>query len=62
MINNYSRAVSVYHMHILILLSVDEILLPTYVNWFTNLRGLTLEMKMAPSCLKHMNSVLSVFM
>ena len=36
-------------------LSVDKILLPRYLNWSTNFRGL----EMAPSCLKHMNSVLS---
>ena len=42
---------------ILISLSVDRILLPTYVNW----RGLSFNMEMAAAWLKHMNSVLSEF-
>ena len=42
-------------------LSVDEILLPRCTNWFTNFRGLPINEKLAPSCLNHMNSVLSEF-
>ena len=38
----------------------DEILLPKYVNWSTNFWGLLLSVEMAPSCLKHMNSVLKI--
>ena len=34
-------------------LSVDEILLQTYVRWSTNFRGLPLKEEIAPSCLKH---------
>ena len=40
-------------------LSVDEILLLRYMNWFTNFRGLPLKVEMAPR-LKHMNSWLLV--
>ena len=40
-------------------LSVDEILLPRYVNWSTNFRGLLLKVEMF-LCLKDMN-VLSAF-
>ena len=42
--------------------SVDEMLLPRYVNWSTNFRGLLHRVEMASSCLKHMNSVLFTFM
>ena len=41
-------------------LSVDEMLLPRYVNWSTNFRGSSLKVEVVPYCLKHMysNSVL----
>ena len=39
-------------------LSLDEMLLPRYVNWSTNSKGMPLRVEMAPSCLKHTNSVL----
>ena len=38
-------------------LSVDDILLPRYVNWFTDFRGLPLRLEIAPFCLKYMKSV-----
>ena len=38
--------------HILTSLSIDEILLPRYVNMCTIFRGLPLKVKMAPYCLK----------
>ena len=40
-------------MYMLTLLSVDEILLLRYMNWFTNLRSLPFNEEMAPSGLKH---------
>ena len=46
-INNLSIEVCVFTRHMLTLLSVDEILLPRYVNWFTNFRGLPLKVEMA---------------
>ena len=48
MINNLSIAVHAFTMHILILLSVDEILLPRYMNWSTDFRDLPLNMVMVP--------------
>ena len=39
MISNLSIAVHTFPMHMLASLSVDEILLPKYVNWSTNFRG-----------------------
>ena len=47
-----------FAMCMLILLSVDEILLPKYGNLSTYSRGLPLKVEMAPSCLKHMGYVL----
>ena len=41
MINNLMIAVYAFARYLLTLLSVDEILLPKYVNLFTNLRGQT---------------------
>ena len=61
MIDNQSIAVHVSTMHMLISLSVDVIMLPRYVNKSTNFRGWPFNVKMVPSYLKHMNSVLSVF-
>ena len=40
------------------MLLVNEILLPKYMNWSFNFRVLSFNEKMAPSWLKHMNSVL----
>ena len=42
-------------------LAVDEKLLPRYVNWSTNFRGLPLKVGMASFCLKYRN-VFLVFM
>ena len=38
-------------------LSVDEILLLRELILFSNVRGLPFKVEVAPSCLKHMNSV-----
>ena len=54
MINNLSIAFHTFARRILILFSVDEILLPRYVNWATTFRGLPLRAEMVPFCLKHM--------
>ena len=43
MINNLSIVVYAFPMHMLTLLSVDEIWLLRYVNWSTNFRGLALK-------------------
>ena len=51
MIDNLSIAVHPFPMRILTSLSIDEILLPRYVNWSTNIRCLALKVEMAPSCL-----------
>ena len=45
MINYQLIAVHAFSMCMLTSLSVDEILLPRYVNWFTNFRGLPCESK-----------------
>ena len=50
-----------FSMRMLTSLSVDEILLPRYVNWSINFKGLPFKEEMAPSYLKHMNSVLFRF-
>ena len=42
--------------------SVDEILLPRYMNWSTNFKGLPFNEEMALSWLKRMNSILYEFM
>ena len=59
MIDNLSIAVYEYNIarNMLSSISVDEILLPTYMDVSTNFRGLSLRVEMA-SRLKHMNSVL----
>ena len=54
-------AVHTFAEHMLTSLSVDEILLPKYVNLSTNFRDLPLKVEMAPSYFKHMNSVLFAF-
>ena len=62
MINNLLNAVHAFANRILKSLSVDETLLPKYMNWSINFTGLPLKVEMAPSTLKHMNSVLNEFM
>ena len=61
-IDNLSIAVHIFARHILSSLLVDEILLPMYVNLSTNFRGLPLCVEMDTSGLKHMYSILFVFM
>ena len=58
-----SRSIAVRNslVHMLLLLSVNEILLLGYVKWSTNFRGLSFNMEIGLTCLKHMNSVLSEF-
>ena len=58
-----NRLIAIHALPIckLISLSVDEILLPRYVNWSANFRGLPFNKKIASTWLKHMNSVLSLF-
>ena len=51
-VDNLSVAVHTLPMCILIRLSVDEILLPRYVNWSTNFRGLPFHEEMTSSRLK----------
>ena len=46
-------AIHALPMRMLISLSVDEILLPRYMNWFINFRGLPFNKKMTLSCLRH---------
>ena len=41
-------------------LSVDEILLPRYVNFSTNIRSMPVRVEMAPSRLKDMDTFISV--
>ena len=62
MINNLSIVVHTFARHMLTSLSVDEILLPRYVNLSSNFRGLLLKVEMAPCHLKHTNSLLFAFM
>ena len=62
MIDNLLIAFHAFARNMFTLLSVDEILLPRYVNLSTNFRGLPLRKEMAPSRLKQLNSVLFVFM
>ena len=61
MIDNLSIAVHAFVWCILTSLSVNEILLPRYVNWSTSFRGFPLKVEIASSCLKHINSVLFTF-
>ena len=62
MINNLSIAAHAFSSRILSF-SVDETLLPRYVNLFTNFREPPFSVKISPFffCLKHMYSVLSAF-
>ena len=55
MVDNLSIAVHVCLMHMLTLVSVDEIWLPRYVKWSTNFKGLPFNVEVALSCLKHTN-------
>ena len=57
-VNNLSIAVHAFPVHKLTSLSVDEILLPRYVNWSTYFKGLLFYVVMGLSWLKHLNSVL----
>ena len=59
-IDNSSQVVHIFLLCILTLLSVDEILLLRYANWFINFRGFLFKVEKAPSRLKHMNSVFIV--
>ena len=52
-LDNLSVEVHAFPMRMLISFSVDEILQLRYVNWFTNFRGLPLEVEKAPPYLKH---------
>ena len=61
MIDNLLIAIHIFTWHMLTSLSVDEILLPSNVNFCFNFKYPLLKRKMAPSCLKHMNFVLIAF-
>ena len=61
MIKSLLIAVHVFARHILISLSVDEMLLPRYVNLTTDFREPPFREEMAPSGLKLMYSVWSTF-
>ena len=58
--DNLSIADHAFPMGILTALSVDKILLPRYVNESTNFKALSFSVNLSPSCLKNMDSVLSV--
>ena len=61
MIDNQLKAFHTFIKDMLTPISVDEMLLPRYVNWSTNFRDLPLYLQMASSCLKHIHSVLLLF-
>ena len=61
MVDNLSIALHALPKYMLTSLSVDEILLPKYINWSTNFRRLTFNDETVPSWLKHINWILSVF-
>ena len=61
MIDRVLIALPAFAMSILISLSVDETLLPRYVNLSTNFRKPPFEVEMSPSWLKHIQSVLFAF-
>ena len=42
-----------FSWHTLISLSVHEMLFPKYESWFTDFRGLSFRVEIAPFCLKH---------
>ena len=60
-IDSLSIAVHTFVRRILISLSVNETLLPRYMNLSTNFREPSFRVEMAPSWLKHVYSVLSAF-
>ena len=62
MVINLSLAIHTLPMHILTSLSADEILWSRYTNSSTYFRGLLISKEMAPSFLKHLNSIWSEFM
>ena len=62
MIDNLSTAVHTFARCILTSLSVDEIMLPRYVNSTTNFKGSSHQKEKTASCFKHTNSPLFVFM
>ena len=53
MVDHLSIAVYVFPIRMLISFSVDEMLLSMYVKWPINFRVLSINVLMAPSCLKH---------
>ena len=53
MINSPSVAILTFTRCILMSLSVDETLLPRYVNLSTNFGGMSFRVETPPSCLKH---------
>ena len=61
MINNLSIAVHASASCLLMSFSVDEMLLPRYVNLSINFKEPSFRVKMSPFLLKHMYSVLSAF-
>ena len=61
-IDSLSIAVNAFTKRILTSLSVDEMLLPRYVNLSTNFRGLLFRVETAPSRLKHMCFISFAFM
>ena len=61
MTDNLFVADHAFAIRVLTSLSVDEILLPRYVNCSTGLRGLPSSVEMFPFFFKYMNSVLSEF-
>ena len=61
MVVNLSIAIHAFAMHMLTSLLVNEMLLLWYITKSTNFRGKIFSVEMVPSCLKHTNSVLSVF-
>ena len=58
MINHPPIAVHAFLTRILTSLSVDEILLLRDGNLSTTIKGLSFNIEMSPTCLKHMNSLL----
>ena len=57
MVVNLSLTVHAVPMCMLISLSEGEILLPTYLNWSINFRGLPFNEVIIPSWIKRINSV-----
>ena len=61
MVDNLLIVVHRLFIRMLTPLLIDEILLPRYMNWSTNFRGLSFNEKKALPSLKHVISVLSEF-